>query len=149
MQSIVHILKKRSPLYGRSNHSHCPNQSYETLLSQCLTFITLDNLDSTILLGWQSSGHVLPFLLHHREQQCLVGTCWTSTLTSLSPAYEPMGCTGNIAWHLHSFSRKRVCSAGLYCTALATVSCTATHWLKELMRTTDTAGMAFQISSPA
>lgn len=57
MQSIVHILTK-GPLYW--NHSHCPKQSFETLLSQCLTLITLDNSESTILLGWQSSGHVLP-----------------------------------------------------------------------------------------
>ncbi len=104
MQSIVHILKN-GPLYWRSNHSHCPKQSFETLLSQCLTFITLDNLESTILLGWQSSGHVLPSPLHHREQQCLVGASWTSTLTSLWPAYEPMGCTGNIAWHLLFFQK--------------------------------------------
>lgn len=122
MQSIVNIVKKKKkgPRYWKSNHSHCPKQSFETLLSQCLTSITLDKLESTILLGWQSSGHVVPSPFHHREQQCLVGACWTSTLTSLWPAYEPLGCAGNIAWHLFFCLQKAClqCGTSLYSVSL-------------------------------
>ena len=42
-------------------------------------------------------------ILRHREQQYVAGACWTSTMTSLWPAYEPTDCTGNIAWHLLFF----------------------------------------------
>lgn len=98
----VHILKKVHFTEGQT--SHCPKwpNSFETLLNQCLTFIKLDYFESTILLGWQSHGHVLcvPLSLPHREQQCLVGACWIGTLTSLWPAYEPMDYTGDIAWQL-------------------------------------------------
>lgn len=148
MQHIVHILKK-GPLYWRSNHSHCPKQLFETLLSQCLTFITLDSLESTILLGWQSSGHVLPSppppqrttapsgsMLNQHVDFSLTciwthGLYWEYCLTSFLPEIVPavldFTALGN---------------------PLATVWSTAIYWLMELMKTSDTAAMACQISSP-
>ncbi len=69
-------------------------------------FHHLDNSESAILL----SGKALATCSATENNSAnLGGACWTSTLTSLSPAHEPMGGTGNIAWHLLWFSRKRVC----------------------------------------
>lgn len=58
-----------------------------------------------------------PFSLPPQTTAVPSGACWTSTLTSFRPAYEPLGYTGNIAWHPFFLnSRKRFCSAVLYCT---------------------------------
>lgn len=74
------FLKKVRITEGRTTLT-APEQSFETMLSQCLTFITLDNLESTVLPGLQSSGRVHPSLPRRRpppslrEQHCRVGAC--------------------------------------------------------------------------
>lgn len=121
MQSIVNIVffKKRSTLLKVKPLSLPPTVIWN-IVESMFDSITLDKMESTILLGWQSSGHVVPSPFHHREQQCLVGACWTSTLTSLWPAYEPLGCAGNIAWHLFFFLQKACpqCGTSLYSVSL-------------------------------
>lgn len=59
--------------------------------------------------GLQQEHHAteLLFPCRHREQQCWL-EAWTSKLTSLWPAYEPMDCIGNITRLFFFCPKKRV-----------------------------------------
>lgn len=146
------FLKKVRVTEGRTTLT-APGQSFETMLSQCLTFITLDNLESTVLLGWQSPGHVLPPPTSENNS-AEWGHVEPARWLLFDLRMNPWAVLGNIAWHLLFFfffteSAHPVRDFIALGNPLATVSNTASHWLTELMRTSDTAVMAFQISSPA
>lgn len=140
-KSIVNnffFFKSQGPHYWRSNHSDCPGPSFETSLSQRLISITLDKLDSTVLLAWHSTWQPCgPFPPSHPKRVLSGGT-----LTSVWPACDPLGCTGKIAWHLCPPPRQPRESVSADFIGLvipsATTSHAASHWVMETMRATDT-----------
>lgn len=102
------FLKKKGPPYWRSDHSHCPEQSLETLFSQCLTFITPDSLESTMLqpnVSPPPQRTTVPSGSMLNQHVDFSLTCvWTRGLHWEYCLTSPF------------FSRKRACGAGLYCT---------------------------------
>lgn len=159
MQSIVHILKKGTH-YWRSNHSHCPRT------------VIRNNVES--MFDFHHAGQ---FGEHRPAGFAKLRPC-APVSPPPPPPPQPQRTTlpsgGMLNQHV-DFSLTCIWTHGLYWeilpdisfffflrksahpvrdfialgNPLATLSSTASHWLTELMRTSDTAVMAFQISSPA
>lgn len=67
-----------------------------------------DKLDSTVFLGWHSTWQPCGLFCPNHHKSVLSG----GTLTSVWPVCDPLGCTGNIPWHLSPSSptsRKHIC----------------------------------------
>lgn len=144
---VLYILLKKGPLYWRSNHSHCPQTVIWNIVESMFDFHHTGQFEEHHVAGL---GKLWPCALPSTTKN---NSAWWR---HVEPAYEPMGCTGNIAWHLvfffFFFSSENVSAVQdiiALGNTLATVSSTATQWLMELMRTTHRAAMASQISSSA
>lgn len=146
MQSIVHIIKKRSTLLKVKPLSLPPNSH----MKHCWVNVWLSSHWTIWRAPCRWAGKALAMCspLHHKEQQCLVEARWTCVWTH--GLYWEYCLTSRLFFLFFSSENvsavQDIIALG---NTLATVSSTATQWLMELMRTTDRAVMASQISSSA
>lgn len=86
------------PSYWRSNHSNCPSNSH---LKHCWDNVWLWSHRT----NWSAPSRWVR-QAPSAMKQCLVGACWTSTLTSFSTCVWTLGLqwdSWTIAWHLFFF----------------------------------------------
>lgn len=153
MQSIVHILKK-GPRYWRSNHSHCPRTVIRDNVESMFDFHHTGQFGEHRPAGLAKPRPRAPPPPTSENNSAEWGHVEPARWLLFDLRMNPWAVLGNIAWHLLFFfffteSAHPVRDFIALGNPLATVSNTASHWLTELMRTSDTAVMAFQISSPA